>query len=147
MLTPKKQLADILTKGSFSLDEWNHLLRLFNVMSFSMYSCSHFSDFSFKQSALPKRGQKTTSKESAPSANARPCFVARDPRSEDISSQSLGSLVNPHAIRFKIRNRVLSIESTRECHNGLESAGGRINSKHTVMIENILNPIAQGDLC
>ena len=28
-------------------------------------------------------------------AKARPCLVARDPRSEEISSQSLGSLVNP----------------------------------------------------
>ena len=39
------QLAAILTKGSFSSDEWNHLLRLFNIMNFSMFSCSHFSDF------------------------------------------------------------------------------------------------------
>ena len=59
----KNQLADILTKESFSRDEWNHLLRLFNIMSFSMFSCCHFSDFL--------------------------------PRSEEISSQSLGSLVNP----------------------------------------------------
>ena len=36
----KNQLADILTKGSFSRDEWNHLLRLFNIMNFSMSSCS-----------------------------------------------------------------------------------------------------------
>ena len=41
----KNQFADILTKGSFSRDEWNHLLRLFNVMSFPMFSCSHFSNF------------------------------------------------------------------------------------------------------
>ena len=31
----KNQLDDIITKGSFSRDEWNHLLRLFNIMSFS----------------------------------------------------------------------------------------------------------------
>ena len=42
MLTPEKQLADILTKGSFSRDEWNHPHCLFNIMNFSMYSCSHF---------------------------------------------------------------------------------------------------------
>ena len=62
------QLADILTNGSFSRDEWNHLLRLFNIMNFSMYSCSHFSYFLSddqvrKQSAMSKRGQKTTSAE------------------------------------------------------------------------------------
>ena len=31
----KNQLADILTKGSFTRDEWNHLLRLFNISHFS----------------------------------------------------------------------------------------------------------------
>ena len=38
----KNQLADMLTKGSFSRDEWNHLLRLLNIMNFSIFSCSHF---------------------------------------------------------------------------------------------------------
>ena len=34
----KNQLADALTKGSFTRDEWNHLLRLFNIMNLSMFS-------------------------------------------------------------------------------------------------------------
>ena len=42
----ENQLADILTKESFSRDKWNHLLCLSNIMSLSMFSCSHFSDFS-----------------------------------------------------------------------------------------------------
>ena len=54
------QFADMLT-GSFSRDEWNHLLRLFNIMSFSIFFCSHFCDFLSdnqvrKQSAMSKRG-------------------------------------------------------------------------------------------
>ena len=35
--------ADMLTKGNFARDEWNHLLRLFNIVIFSMFSCIHFS--------------------------------------------------------------------------------------------------------
>ena len=31
----KNQLADILTKGKFTRDEWNHLLCLFNISHFS----------------------------------------------------------------------------------------------------------------
>ena len=31
----KNQLADILTKGNFTRDEWNHLLCLFNISHFS----------------------------------------------------------------------------------------------------------------
>ena len=34
----KNQLADILTKGSFTRDEWNHLLCLFNILPFQFYS-------------------------------------------------------------------------------------------------------------
>ena len=35
----KNQLADILTKGSFTCDEWNHLLTLFNISHFSSTAC------------------------------------------------------------------------------------------------------------
>ena len=33
----KNQLADMLTKGNFTRDEWNHLLCLFNISHFSSY--------------------------------------------------------------------------------------------------------------
>ena len=36
----KNQLADILTKGNFTRDEWNHLLSLFNISHFSSTVCS-----------------------------------------------------------------------------------------------------------
>ena len=36
----KNQLADILTKGHFTRDEWNHLLSLFNISHFSSTVCS-----------------------------------------------------------------------------------------------------------
>ena len=63
----KDLLADMLTKVSFMRDDWNHLFRLFNLKSFSMSSCSHFSDFLSdsigKQSAVSKRGQEAISTE------------------------------------------------------------------------------------
>ena len=36
----KNQLADTLTKGNFTRDEWNHLLCLFNISHFSSAECS-----------------------------------------------------------------------------------------------------------
>ena len=36
----KNQLADILTKGNFTRDEWKHLLCLFNISHFSSTNCS-----------------------------------------------------------------------------------------------------------
>ena len=38
----KNQFADMLTKGNFTRDEWNHLHHLLNIMNFSMFSCSYF---------------------------------------------------------------------------------------------------------
>ena len=35
----KNQLADILTKGNVTRDEWNHLLCLFNISHFSSTNC------------------------------------------------------------------------------------------------------------
>ena len=44
----KNQLADILTKGNFTRDEWNHLLCLFTISHFSSTVCSE---------AMAKRSQ------------------------------------------------------------------------------------------
>ena len=50
----KNQLADILTKGSFTRDEWNHLLCLFNISHFSRTVCS---------AAMAKRSQQDSGEE------------------------------------------------------------------------------------
>ena len=97
MLTPKTKLADILTKASFSRDEWNHLLRLLNIMSFSMYLCSHFSNFLSdpigKQSAMSRRGQETTSSSEGETSQLG---VLRSPWSgKEHPPQDLGYPVNP----------------------------------------------------
>ena len=59
----KNQLADMLTKESFSRDEWNHLLRLFNIMNFSMYlqPLAIFFVIRSESSDTSKRGQDATS--------------------------------------------------------------------------------------
>ena len=36
----KNHLADILTKGNFTCDEWDHLLNLFNISPFSSTACN-----------------------------------------------------------------------------------------------------------
>ena len=50
----KNQLADILTKGNFRHDEWNHLLCLFNISHFSSAVCS---------AAMAKRFQQDSGEE------------------------------------------------------------------------------------
>ena len=58
----KNQLADILTKGNFTRDEWNHLLTLFNISHFSSTSCI---------AAMAKRAQQESG-EGRVTAKSRP---------------------------------------------------------------------------
>ena len=60
--TPKKQLADILTKGNFTRDEWNLLLCLFDISHFSSTVCS---------AAIAKRIQQESGEERV-TAKSRP---------------------------------------------------------------------------
>ena len=50
----KNQLADILTKGNFTRDEWNHLLIFFNIAHFSSTPCT---------AAMAKRAQQGSGEE------------------------------------------------------------------------------------
>ena len=67
----KNQLADILTKGNFTRDEWNHLLCLFNTSHFSCTVCSD---------TMAKRSQQDSGEERV-TAKLRPMMnlVARTP--------------------------------------------------------------------
>ena len=67
----KNQLADILTKGNFTRDEWNHLLCLFNISHFSSTVCSE---------EMAKRTQKDSGEERV-TAKSRPMMslIARAP--------------------------------------------------------------------
>ena len=51
----KNQLADMLTKESFTRDEWNHLLALLNIMTFSTFSRGNFFLSNRKQSAMSRK--------------------------------------------------------------------------------------------
>ena len=50
----KNQLADILTKGNFTRDEWNHLLNLCNISHFRSAACT---------AAMAKRAQQESGEE------------------------------------------------------------------------------------
>ena len=58
----KNQLADILTKGNCTRDEWNHSLTLFNISHFSYTACT---------AAMAKRAQQESGEERV-TAKSRP---------------------------------------------------------------------------
>ena len=76
----KNQLADILTTGNFTRDEWNHLLNLFNISHFSSTACT---------AALAKRAQQGSGEERV-TAKSRPMMnlTARMPSVVSSSTSS-----------------------------------------------------------
>ena len=76
----KNQLADILTKGNFTRDEWNHLLTLFNISHFGSTACT---------TAMAKRAQQESGEERV-TAKSRPMMnlTARTPSVVSSSASS-----------------------------------------------------------
>ena len=76
----KNQLADILTKGNFTRDEWNHLLTLFNISHFNSTACI---------AAIAKRAQQESG-EGRVTAKSRPMMnlTARTPSFVSSSASS-----------------------------------------------------------
>ena len=88
ILTPKTHLADILTKGNFTRDEWNHLLCLFNISHFSSTDCSE---------VMSKRTQKDSGEERV-TATSKPMMslIARAP-----SALSSSASESPEKTRYE----------------------------------------------
>ena len=76
----KNQLADVLTKGNFTRDEWNHLLNLFNISHFRSTACT---------AAMAKRAQQESGEERV-TAKSRPMMnlTARMPSVVSSSTSS-----------------------------------------------------------
>ena len=76
----KNQLADILTKGNFTRDEWNHLLCLFNISQNRTTACT---------AAMSKRAQQESGEERV-TAKSRPMMnlTARMPSVVSSSTSS-----------------------------------------------------------
>ena len=71
----KNQLADILTKGNFTRDEWNHLLCFFNISHFSSTYCLEVVSKRTQEDA----GEERVTAKSKPMTNLVSRYSARDP--------------------------------------------------------------------
>ena len=72
MFDTKTQLADMLTNGTFTRDEWNQLLRLLNIMNLSMFSCSHFIPLKNSKSMLKRSMHERKPREEPALAKSKP---------------------------------------------------------------------------
>ena len=96
----KNQLADILTKGNFTRDEWNHLLTLCNISHFSSIACI---------AAMAKRARQESG-EGRVTAKSRPMMnlTARTPLC--VSSQLHQTRAGPREDIRILNNLFLTIE-------------------------------------
>ena len=109
----KNQLQEMLTKGSFTRDEWDHLFRLLNIMNFSMFSCSLFLP-NRQQSVVSKRAQESTSKEGSVVAKPGPMNLVsrnfltakRTPPQDSSASNSPGNQELAHEECLPARARI-----------------------------------------
>ena len=85
----KNQLADILTKGNFTRDEWNNLLSLFNISHFSSTVCS---------AAMAKRIQQESPEERV-TAKSRPMMNFN---SEDANGRVIFDFIKPGEYMVRI---------------------------------------------
>ena len=69
------QLADILRKGNFTRDEWNHLLCVFNISHFSSTICLEVSSKRTQEDA----GEERVTAKSKPMTNLVSRYRVRDP--------------------------------------------------------------------
>ena len=96
----KQQLADILTKGNFTRDEWNNLLHLFNISHFSSTRCAKNSSLTSCPKTMAKRMQEQKGEEQivAKSKSTAMNLSSHVPASSSsakspIASKSLGILM------------------------------------------------------
>ena len=91
----KNQLADMLTKGNLTRDEWNHLLCLFNISHFSSAECPE---------VMSKRMQKESGEERV-TAKSRP-MMSLIARSNERAPSALSSTASesPQKNRHESQN-------------------------------------------
>ena len=117
----KNQLADILTKGNFTRNEWNHLLCLFNI--------SHFSSINSLKS-MSKRTQEDAGEERV-TAKSKPMMnlVSRCRVRDPIVFASTAS-ESPGNTKSESQNVPLS-SWTEQHHKNGETCFGRLAHQAT----------------
>ena len=132
----------MLNRGHFTRDEWNHLLRLFNIMNLSMFSSSYF--LSIKQpNTMSKRAQERRTEEEEPVvAKSKPAsLVSRNMSAKQPTLVGFGCFMQPRESR---------VGSELCVHENWEIGAGQSptpNSEFSRVAEMITRFQALGDQC
>ena len=88
----KNQLADVLTKGNFTRDEWNHLLCLINISHFSSAECSEVMS---KRTQEDSGGERVTAKSKPMMSLVSQCSERAPSALSSTASESPGKTQTP----------------------------------------------------
>ena len=98
----KNRQTDMLTKGNFTREEWNHLLRSLNILIFLMFSCSHILSIK-KPNAMSKRTQERRTGEEPVVAKSKPSeFDLKKFERESISHVGFGYIMQPGRLQIRL---------------------------------------------
>ena len=121
----KHQLADILTKGNFTRDEWNNLLHLLNISHFSSTCCATSSSLVSCSKTMAKRmqdqkGEERSGAKSKSTAMNQPVFSCPDKffireKSDCIQKSGYGKTCKQDKRELRIRRSVEFSSSTERC--------------------------------
>ena len=116
----KRQLADILTKGNFTRDEWNNLVHLFNNGDFSLICCSQ----NFSSTSCPETMAKRIQEEKGEGrivAKSKPTLklvshaaTSSSTVQSPIASKSLGTLRAPCHPDWKRTGKLVAREHNQD---------------------------------
>ena len=99
----KNQLADILTQGNFTRDEWNHLLCLFNISHFSYINGLDVMSKRTQEDA----GEERVTAKSKPMMNLVSRYSVRDPN-------VLASTASESSVKTKPESQNVPLSSLHE---------------------------------
>ena len=105
----KNQLADILTKGNFTRDEWNHLLCLFIISHFRSTDCSEVMSKRTQEDA----GEERVTAKSKPMMNLVSRYCARGP---NVFASTASA--SPGKTKFESQNVPLSSFDVQQTRTG-----------------------------
>ena len=123
----RNQLADMLTKGNFTRDEWNHLLCLFIISHFSSAECSEV----MSRRTQKESGEERVAAKSRPMMNLIARSSERAPSAPSFSSSGgLGKTrqenQRPLSAEAEMYDRtekhVVCRDTSHECHRLVEKA-------------------------
>ena len=138
----KHQLADILTKGNFTRDEWNNLLHLFNISHFSFICCAqNFSSIGCPETMakrMQEEGEEKIVAKSKPTLNlASLASTSSSTVQRPIASKSPGILRAPCHPDWKSTGRPVARE-----HNQDAASSSQVWQKDAILDESTRRLVA-----